>query len=285
MAKNKSDNRNQSNAATEAELGADVALDSGVTGPDFGATDMPAGIATNPLQATPAASNGVPVPLNDYVAMVATPFHFKTDKDTEIKGEDGKVVETVKGKKHPSVTIHLPLPKPSRLVEFLTDTTDKFAKERELVQQAVAAIVFQVARGQINDFREKTPTEVVTPSVINYDKLDFTAIANMPKSERGSFVPADEDIKAFLANYLEVMPTATGKSAEKIKNHVDIIATGFKKQRAQKDILEFFNDSFNVYISAAPAEAVEEHADVIEYYQNRLARMLKVEEKITMDDL
>ena len=235
--------------------------------------------------ATVTAAPAAPAALNEFVTMQATPFHFKTDKDVEIKDEAGKVVEVVKGKKHPSVTVYLPLPKVSRLAEFLADTTGKFVKEVDLIQQAIAGIVFQVARGQINDFREKNPNGVVTPAVIDFNALDFTAIANMPKSERGSYVPAEEDVKAFLASYLEVMPAATEKSVEKIKNHIDIIASGFKKQRAQKDILEFFRDSFAVYISSAPEEAVEEHLEVLEYFQTRLDRMLKVEDKITMNDL
>lgn len=224
-------------------------------------------------------------PINEFVNMQETAFHFKTDKDVVIKNEAGEVTETIKGKKPPSVKIHLPVPKPSRIVEFLSDTTEKFAKERELLLSAVHSVIFGVTRGQINDFREKNPNDAVTPAVINYDKLDWTAIANMPKSERGSFVPADEDVKAFLDSYLEIMPAATGKDPAKIKNHCDIIATGFKKQRAQKDILEFFQDAFAIYLTKAAPEVAEEHEEVIEYYQNRLARMLKVEEKITMDDL
>jgi hypothetical protein len=218
-------------------------------------------------------------PVNEYVTMQPSAFHFKTDK---VRDEAGKVIG--EGKKHPSVTIPLPIPKTTRLIEFLSDPT-KYAKEVELLMASAAATVFQVARGQINDFREKNPEGVVTPGVINYDALDFTAIANMPKSERGSFVPADEDIKAFLDSYLEIMPAATNKTPEKIKNHVDIISTGFKKQRAQKDVLELFKDAFSIYITKAPTEVVEEHVEVIEYFNNRLDRMLKVEEKITMDDL
>lgn len=223
--------------------------------------------------------------INDYVVMQPTLFHFKTDKPTEIKDESGNVVEQVPGKKHPSVTVHLPIPKPSRLIEFLSDTTERFAKERELLLSGVANIIFGVARSQINDFREANKDGIVTPAVINYDLLDFTAIANMPKSERGSYVPSEEDTNAFLASYLELMPAITNKPAEKIKNHVQIIATGFKKHRAQKDLLEFFRDSLAMYVANAPEDAVEDHMDVLEYYQNRLARMLKVEEKITMDDL
>lgn len=228
--------------------------------------------------ATPAA----PAAINAYVNMAKIAFHFKSEK---LRDEAGNVIADKVGPKHPSVEMYLPVPKTERLVEMLTDTTGKFAKEIELLMSAVTGIVFQVARGQINDFREKTPGGVVTPAVLNYDKLDFTAIANMPKSERGSFVPADEDIKAFLDSYLEVMPAATNKDAARIKKHVEIIATGFKKQRAQKDMLEFFVDAFAVYTTSAPEEAVEEHMEVIEYFQSRLARMLKVEEKVTMDDL
>lgn len=232
-----------------------------------------------------ADPNPASTPVNDYVTMQEEIFHFKTDKDVVIKDESGAVVETIKGTKHPSVKVHLPIPKPSRLVEFLTDTTDKFAKERELLMNAVSAVIFGVARGQINDFREKEPKGTVSPAVINYDKLDFTAIANMPKSERGSYVPSEEDNQAFLDAYLQFMPEIANKEPAKIKNHVDIIATGFKKQRAQKDILEFFVDSIGMFTLKAPTEVVEEHTDVIEYYQNKLKRMLKVEEKITMDDL
>ncbi len=228
-----------------------------------------------------------PAPINDFVTMSKATLHFKSEKlrDAEgklAKGEDGK---QLLGQKHPSVTIHLPVPKPERLVQFLTNDGGAFAKEQELVLSAVSAIVFGIARSQVNAFREANPEGVVTPAVLNYDKLDFTAIANMPKSERGSYVPSDEDLKAFTDSYLEVMPKATNKDVEKIKNHVDIITTGFKKQRGQKDILEFFQNALDVYIAAVPADTVEEHQEVIEYLQSRLARMLAVEEKVTMDDL
>jgi hypothetical protein len=228
--------------------------------------------------ATATAATATPAPINEHVSMAKTPFHFKTDK---VRDAEGKVIGN--GKKHPSVDIYLPVPKAERLAQFLT--SPGFDKERDLVLTAVSAIIFGVARGQINDFREKSPDATVTPAVVNYDKLDFTAIANMPKSERGSFVPADEDVAAFLESYLAVMPAATNKPLDKIKNHCDIISTGFKKQRAQKDMLEFFKDALGIYVLNAPEEAVDEHSEVLEYFNNKLDRMLKVEERITMDDL
>ena len=62
-----------------------------------------------------------------------------------------------------------------------------------------------------------------------------------------------------------------------------LIVTG--KQRSQKEILEMFQNALAVYLSSAGDDAAEEHVEVIEYFSNRLSKLLKSEEKITMDDL
>lgn len=219
-----------------------------------------------------------PAAPNDYVDMTKQLFHFKTEK---LRDEKGNVVG--EGKKHPSVEIYLPVPKPTKLAEFLL--SEGMSKEKELILSAVTDQIYRVARQQINDIRDKDSDAQITPASINYDKLDWVAIANMPKSERGSYVPDEEDVKAFLTSYKEVMPKATGKTSEKIDNHIVCFQSNFKKQRAQKEILEMFKDALAIYVSSAGEEAVGEHADVIEYYNGRLDRMLRSEEKITMEDL
>lgn len=227
------------------------------------------------------AEAAAPAPINAFVNMVKTPFHFKTDKDTKDE-TTGAVI--AKGAKHPSVDIYLPIPTVQRLQEFLA-APEQYGKEVELLLSAVSGIVTGVARSQITEFRENDKSAVVTPAVVNYDKLDFTAIANMPKSERASTVPAEEDQKLFFASYLELMPAITNKDAAKIKNHIDIMATGFKKQRAQKEMLEFFVEALAMYATNVPQETVEEHEEVITYLSNRLERMLKVDTVVTMEDL
>jgi hypothetical protein len=226
--------------------------------------------------------NTPPVAASPYVNMVKSVFHFKSEK---LRDDKGEIIADSKGPKHPSVEMYLPVPKQERLAEMLADTTGKFAKEVDLVMTAISSVIFGVARGQINDYREANKDATVTTGVLNYDKLDLTAIANMPKSERGSFVPSDEDMKTFLDSYLAIMPDATSKPVERIKKHVEIIATTFKKHRSQKDMLEFFVDALAIYVTAAPADAVEDNLEVIEYLNSRLSRMLKVEERVTMDDL
>lgn len=236
-------------------------------------TDVAAPAPTAPQAPTP------------YVNMQPQKFHFKKEK---LRDEAGK--EIGEGKKLPSADLFLPVPKASYLVEILNDTTDKFAKERALLMDAVTDVVYGVARGQINAFREipankETP---ITMSVLNMDKLDWTAIANMPKGERGSSVPSDEDIKAFLESYLEVMPAATGKPKEKIENHCALFLAKFKKQRGQKELLEVMLSALNIYVTTVgetQPEVLEDNAPVVEYFQNMLERYMKTEEKITMEDI
>jgi hypothetical protein len=239
-------------------------------------------VGTDGSTAAAPAATPAPVPAapNGYVDMVKQNFHFKKDKD--VKDDANNIIE--EGKKHPTVEMYLPIPKKERLIEILQDPT-KYAKEVELLEAAVFDVVYSVARGQINEFREKDPKAIVTPAVLNYDQLDWTAIANTPKAERGAYAPSDEELKAFLDSYVEVMPAATGKTEAQIKNHVLLFQGGFKKQRAQKEILELFLGMLQIYLSKAPQDATEENAQVVEYFINKLDRWLKAEEKITMDML
>jgi hypothetical protein len=242
---------------------------------------------TNQVNATAgaaAAGAAAPAAPDAYTStgpsvMTKQPFHFKTEKLRNEKGE-----EIGKGKKHPSVTLDLPTPTIAALKVFLSDPT-QFKAEVELLLSTIADQVYRVARGQINDWREANKDGTVTAASLNYDKLSWTAIANMPKSERASSVPSDEDIKAFLASYLEVMPAALNKPKANIENHLLCFSTVFKKQRGQKEILEMFQNALAVYLSTVGDEGAEDHAEVIEYFAGRLDKMLKTEEKITMDDL
>lgn len=213
------------------------------------------------------------------VNMTKNKFHFKTEK---LRDEKNNIIG--EGKKHASVDIDLPVPTAEAITAFFSDTT-KFAKELELLFSTLQDQVYRVARGQINDFREKNPEGEVSAAALNYDKLGWTAIANMPKGERASTVPSDEDTKAFLDSYLEVMPTALAKPKANIENHIACYQSGFKKQRSQKDILEMFKNSLAVYATTVDDEVVEEHTEVIEYFINRLDKLLTTEEKITMDNL
>jgi hypothetical protein len=236
------------------------------------------GVSGAEAEKTPAAV-APPAP-NEYVEMTKVNFHFKKEKDT--KDETGKVLAV--GAKHPSVEMFLPIPKLSRIVQYIAEP-EKYAKEIELLNGAIFDVVYGQARAQVNDYREKNPKDTVTNAVLNYDKLDWTAIANMPKSERGAYAPDESEVEAFVTSYAEVMPAAAQKSPEAIANHVKLFKDGFKKQRGQKEILELFDGMLSVYLASAPQEAVEDNLQVVEYFQNKLQRWIKAEATVTMDML
>jgi hypothetical protein len=234
---------------------------------------------TNTTNAVNAAAEAPATDPNALSAMVKELFHFKTEK---LKNETGEVIG--EGKKHPSVTLDLPVPTIKRLQQFLADPAT-YAKEVELLISTVTDTIYSAARAQINDWREANKDGTVTAAAINYDKLDWTAIANMPKRERASSVPDEDDIKAFLEVYLEVMPAALNRPKKNIENHILCFQTVFRRQRSAKDILEMFQNSLAVFIQTVGEEVVAQHLQVLEYYSDRLAKLLASEEKISMDTL
>lgn len=232
--------------------------------------------------ATAAPAPAAPAAPNEFTALTPVSFHFKVEK---LRDEKGVVVG--EGKKLPKADLHLPVPTKARLAEILLAEGEEFAKERKLLEDAVLDVVYGVARGQINAFREieankDTP---ITQSVLNLDKLDWTAIANMPKGERGTSVPSDEDLQSFYDSYLQVMPAAADKAKEKIENHIVLFKAKFKKQRSQKDLLEVFRNALAVYSTNVSDEVLEDQLPVVEYFSNMLERYLKSEEKITLEDI
>lgn len=228
---------------------------------------------------TTGAATAAPANTDPSVNMVVNKFHFKTEK---LRDDKGNVIG--EGKKHPSVDLSLPIPTVSTLAKFLANPT-QYAKEVELLLSTVTDQIYRIARMQINDFREANKDGTVTAAVLNYDKLSWTSIANMPKSERASSIPSDEEFTAFYESYMQTMPAALGKPPKNIENHILCFKDTFKKQRSQKDILDMFKNALTVYTAVAGEAAVEEHEDVITYYTNKLDKMLNASEKITMDDL
>lgn len=236
---------------------------------------------TNESQATSTqASTTPPVPAapNSNVNMVLESFHFKKEK---VRDEAGNVLG--EGKKLPKADLYLPVPTTSYLASVLTGPD---SKEKELLMTAVSGIIYEQARSQINDYRESTKdiTEI-TSAALNYDKLLWEAIANMPRAERASSVPSDEDQQTFFDSYKAVMPEALNKGADKIAKHIELFKDGFKRIRSQKPMLEVFKDALAVYCQAVGDDVLEDNAAVVSYFDGRISRMLQAEAKVTLDDI
>src|SRR5438874_2036131 len=101
---------------------------------------------------------------NNQVDVLETNFHFRKVKDEKTG------LET----KRPTVVI--PVPAPS--VEGLIAIIEKGGKGLDLLLEAVRDKVVEQAREQVND------KEDITADTFDYKKLDWEAIANLPKAER-----------------------------------------------------------------------------------------------------
>jgi hypothetical protein len=105
----------------------------------------------------------------------------------------------------------------------------------------------------------------------------------MPAADRASSVPSDEDVKAFLDTYIQVMPSALNKPLKNVENHIGMFQSAFKKHRAFPDILEYFRNCLAVFSTTVAAETLAEHADVVSYFNNRLNKMIEANAKPDLD--
>lgn len=180
--------------------------------------------------------------------LIPTKFSFKV---RTIRDDSGK--EVGKTKKQPSLEIQLPQPTDDELVAILQSQDEALKKVKDLVRDAVFSIVRDQAKGQIDDYLdtlEPNSEETVKPEVIDFDKLDLFYIATLPPAQRGARAIPAEDWEAFFQDYLQVMVEATGKPADKIKNHIEL----FKKPtrvKQSKDVLEVLVDQLDVYMTAS----------------------------------
>lgn len=210
------------------------------------------------------------------VTMRKETFHFKREKLVDSQGN--KIGE---GKKHPSVDIFLPIPSDAAIAEILKN---KESNEYKLLQDAITTVVFNAARAQMNEIREADRDAVITQGSLNMDKLSWKAIADTPKGQRGSSVPAEEDFAAFFDAYKESMPSILGKDRERIENHCKLFESP-AKVKDKKEVLEHLLACIDVFIQKSEESVVAEHDEVLAYLINRINKLLKREDAITMDDL
>lgn len=213
------------------------------------------------------------VPVPD--GMRAEVFHFRREK---VKDDSGNEIGEVY--KHPSVKIPLPLVTKEEVAGIMTDDTK--SAEQKFILDLIGDAYYGQARDQINAWREDNPKGTVSADIIDYSKLSITALANMPASERGSKV-SDEDMAAFLADYVAIMPGASNKDANKIKAQANILEKGLRTVRTDKKVLGVMSDLLSLW--AASTANLEEHQQVYEMLTNRIKKWVSAEPKNVIDSI
>lgn len=192
-----------------------------------------------------------------------TKFHFKSmeDKETGLKT------------KRPTVEINLVVPSVEGIIEIIQTG----GKSLELLQEAVESVVQSRAREIINE------KEDITEDNFPYEELLWEKIANLPKAERRGGGIAKETWEEFAADYIQVMPAVTGKSAEQVANAAKIFLNKFAAVKTNKPVLKLLKDQLAIYINNS--SSAESYSDCIDFLNNKADNLINMDESALIANL
>ena len=171
-------------------------------------------------------------------------FNFKSRRITDEAGN-----EIGRTKKQPSLTVDLPVPSTDEVIIML----QAGGAEAVLLMTQIGDTIYQAARGQFDEIIEQfgdDDSKEVTADMLNYDQLSISYLANLPPSSRGVQAISDEEWQAFFEDYLAVMVAATGKTEDRIKNHINLFKRP-QKAKANKEVLKVLVDQLDIYLASS----------------------------------
>ena len=171
-------------------------------------------------------------------------FNFKSRRITDESGN-----EIGRTKKQPSLTVDLPIPSTDEVISML----QAGGAEAVLLMTQIGDTIYQAARGQFDEIIEQfgdDDSKEVTADMLNYDQLSISYLANLPPSSRGVQAISDEEWQAFFEDYLAVMVAATGKTEDRIKNHINLFKRP-QKAKANKEVLKVLVDQLDIYLASS----------------------------------
>src|SRR5690606_26570336 len=123
--------------------------------------------------------------------------------------------------------------------------------EAGLIMSTIGDIIYQAARGQFDEIIESfgdDESKEVAASMLNFDQLSLTYIANLPPSSRGVQAISEADWHALFDDYLGVMVAAAGKAEDRITHLVNPFKPP-QKANANKEVLQVLSDEVDIYLA------------------------------------
>jgi hypothetical protein len=179
-------------------------------------------------------------------------FHFKKDD---------------LGVKRPTVELALPVPTEDGIQLMLKDE-----KQKAFLLEVLAEVVKDYARLQVGD--ENNP--VNKQEELDISKLTMEFIANIPPSERRGGGISKETWAEFFKDYLDVMPSVTGKKKEQVENAAKLFVARLQPVKTQKKILSFLKDQLGMWFTNT--QQAEDFAEVYEFLSGKIEDLLKRDE-------
>lgn len=189
-------------------------------------------------------------------------FSFKTDKEL--------------GTKRPTVELRLPVLSVEGIIDILTNAQER-PKELELLLDTLAETVYDQARSIVND------TEDINQDNFPIDKVTWEAIANMPKAERRGGGISKETWEEFAKDYVEVMPAATGKTAEQVGTAAKLLTLKFSPVKTQKPVIKLLQTQLGIYVNVS--KQVEQFADCVDFLMKKAETLLNMSDEDLLANL
>lgn len=195
-------------------------------------------------------------------AVVASPI-----PGTILKSEKFHFKKDDLGVKRATVELALPVPTEEGIQLMLKDE-----KQKSFLLEVLADVVKDYARLQVGD--ENNP--VNKQEELDISKLTMEFIANIPPAERRGGGISKETWAEFFKDYLEVMPSVTGKKKEQVENAAKLFVARLQPVKTQKKILSFLKDQLALWFTNT--QAADEYSEVYEFLSGKIEDLLKRDE-------
>lgn len=192
-------------------------------------------------------------------------FAFRANKETGIK--------------RPAVEITIEAPDSAEIISLLQSTDPADLSTQTMVLEEITGIITSHLRSFVEDdpeFCQDTYDELYAEG-----KTSLNHIANLPRAERN--VLSKEDLEAFAADYILVMPEITGKEVSRVRLTAELVVEKFKRISGDQASLEIVKNNLILFAEKAPEAMVETHARVLNWAFAKLASFQEV--KVEAGDL
>jgi hypothetical protein len=185
-------------------------------------------------------------------------FHFKKDE---------------LGNKRPTIEVKLPVPSVEGIVAIL----EAGGKQLELLLSACADVVASQGRAIVSE------SDSVTAENFPIDQCGWEFIANMPEAEkRGRGIPK-ELWDAFAADYIQVMPSITGKTEEQVALAAKLFITKFQQVKTNKPVITKLKEQLAIYFNNSTN--AESYTDCVKFLDDKATALLQADEAALLANL
>jgi hypothetical protein len=190
-------------------------------------------------------------------------FNFKktTDKDTGI--------ETIRQ------AVQIPLPYPS--VEGIVAILEAGGLQLDLLQEAIYKVVNDASRDILYD------DVTISAATFPLDLVTWDAISKQPKAQRRGGGIAKETWEGFAQDYVNVMPSITGKTVEQIANAAKILLGKLAQVKTNEPVLKLLVGQLAIY--AESSENVVEYQECVEFLLTKADTFLNVTDEQLLANL